>query len=231
MEKMVSAADANRNFSQLLHGVRRGRIYVVTNHGKPIAKLSPIIEDTGDAGASARESACQIAEPENGADRPMEARRSLRGCKVRVALDTNVLAYAEGVNGLAMKKAALELVDKLPQALVVLPVQALGELFQLLVRKADRLPAEARQAILGWRNAFSLIETSPNVLLAALDLTVRQFSIWDAIILCASAEADCHLLLSEDMQDGFVLEGSHDRESFREAEAPTARSALLSGRP
>ena len=53
MEKMVSAADANRNFSQLLHGVRRGRIYVVTNHGKPIAKLSPI-EDAGDAGAGAR---------------------------------------------------------------------------------------------------------------------------------------------------------------------------------
>jgi prevent-host-death family protein len=53
MDKMVSAADANRNFSQLLHGVRRGRIYVVTNHGKPIAKLSPI-EDAGDAGAGAR---------------------------------------------------------------------------------------------------------------------------------------------------------------------------------
>jgi prevent-host-death family protein len=53
MDKVVSAADANRNFSQLLHGVRRGRIYVVTNHGKPIAKLSPI-EDAGDAGVSAR---------------------------------------------------------------------------------------------------------------------------------------------------------------------------------
>jgi prevent-host-death family protein len=53
MEKMVSAADANRNFSQLLHGVRRGRIYVVTNHGKPIAKLSPI-EDAGDLAVGAR---------------------------------------------------------------------------------------------------------------------------------------------------------------------------------
>jgi prevent-host-death family protein len=53
MEKMVSAADANRNFSQLLHGVRRGRIYVVTSHGKPVAKLSPI-DDAGEAGASAR---------------------------------------------------------------------------------------------------------------------------------------------------------------------------------
>lgn len=53
MEKTVSAADANRNFSQLLHGVRRGRIYVVTSHGKPVAKLSPI-EDAGGAEAGAR---------------------------------------------------------------------------------------------------------------------------------------------------------------------------------
>ena len=50
---MVSAADANRNFSQLLHGVRQGRIYVVTSHGKPVAKLSPI-EDAGEAEAGAR---------------------------------------------------------------------------------------------------------------------------------------------------------------------------------
>ena len=53
---------------------------------------------------------------------------------MRVALDTYVLAYAEGINGPAMKKTALELVSKLPQASVVLPVQTLGELFQVLVR-------------------------------------------------------------------------------------------------
>jgi prevent-host-death family protein len=54
MEKTVSAADANRNFSQLLHGVRRGRIYVVTSHGKPVAKLSPVNE-AGGAETGARE--------------------------------------------------------------------------------------------------------------------------------------------------------------------------------
>jgi prevent-host-death family protein len=42
MEKAVSAADANRKFSQLLQGVRRGCSYVVTSHGKPIAKISPV---------------------------------------------------------------------------------------------------------------------------------------------------------------------------------------------
>ena len=149
---------------------------------------------------------------------------------MRVALDTNVLAYAEGVNGLAMKKAALELVDRLPQSLVVLPVQSLGELFQVLVRKAGRSPAEARLAILGWRNAYTLVETSSDVLLAALDLTVRRFSIWDSIILCAAAEADCHLLLSEDMQDGFVWRGVTILNPFAKPKHPQLE-ALLRGRP
>jgi predicted nucleic acid-binding protein len=149
---------------------------------------------------------------------------------VRVALDTNVLAYAEGVNGLAMKKAALELVDKLPQNLVVLPVQTLGELFQVLVRKAGRSPAEAKLAVLGWRSAYALVETSPDVLLAALDLTVRRFSIWDAVILCAAAEADCHLLLSEDMQDGFVWRGVTIVNPFAKSKHPQLE-ALLRGRP
>ncbi len=42
MDKAVSAAHANRKFSQLLRDVREGRSYVVTTHGKPVAKIVPI---------------------------------------------------------------------------------------------------------------------------------------------------------------------------------------------
>lgn len=41
MEEAVSAADANRRFSLLLRGVREGRTYVVTSHGRPVARLIP----------------------------------------------------------------------------------------------------------------------------------------------------------------------------------------------
>ena len=103
---------------------------------------------------------------------------------MRVALDTNVLAYAEGVNGVNMKRTALELVEKLPENSVLLPVQTLGEVFNLLVRNAGRPSAEARKAILSWRDAFSLIETSAEVILSAAGLaTDHQLSIWDAVIL------------------------------------------------
>jgi prevent-host-death family protein len=44
MEEVISAADANRKFSLLLRGVREGRSYVVTSHGKPVARLIPADE-------------------------------------------------------------------------------------------------------------------------------------------------------------------------------------------
>ena len=66
---------------------------------------------------------------------------------MRVALDTNILAHAEGVNGVDMKRTALELVEKLPESAVLLPVQTLGELFNLLVRKAARPPEKAQSDI------------------------------------------------------------------------------------
>lgn len=41
MKKAISAAEANRKFSQLLREVREGHSYIVTSHGKPVARISP----------------------------------------------------------------------------------------------------------------------------------------------------------------------------------------------
>jgi prevent-host-death family protein len=54
MEKAISATEARRKFLRLLQGVRRGRTYVVTSHGKPVAKISPV-DKSGRVGVSTRE--------------------------------------------------------------------------------------------------------------------------------------------------------------------------------
>jgi prevent-host-death family protein len=53
MEKAISAADANRKFSQLLREVKDGQSYIVTSHGRPVARIAPV---EGSAGVSARNS-------------------------------------------------------------------------------------------------------------------------------------------------------------------------------
>lgn len=127
---------------------------------------------------------------------------------MRVTLDTNILAYAEGVNGAGPKKTALAIVAKLPAEETFVPVQVLGELFAVLVRKAGRTPAQARDVVLSWQDAFASIETSLTVLAAAIDLAaVHALGIWDAIVLSAAASGGSRVLLSEDLQSGFTWSG------------------------
>jgi len=127
---------------------------------------------------------------------------------MNVAIDTNVLAYAEGVNGARNRDAAIGLLQALPPESTLVPVQALGELFTVLVRKAGKSRAAAAAAVLSWGDAFPLIETSHEVLLAATDLAqAHELSLWDAVMLSAAADARCRLLLSEDLQEGFTWRG------------------------
>lgn len=127
---------------------------------------------------------------------------------MRFALDTNVLAYAEGVNGVERRDLALALVRRAPQETGIVPVQVLGELFNVLVRRGGRSRGEAREALMSWRDAFQIAETSPEVMLAAVDLaTDHQLRIWDAVVLSAAAQSGCRVLLSEDLQDGFTWAG------------------------
>lgn len=127
---------------------------------------------------------------------------------MNVAIDTNVLAYAEGVNGSQHRDAAIALLQSLPPESTLVPVQALGELFTVLVRKAGKSRADAAAAVLSWGDAFPLVETSNDVLLAATDLAdAHQLNLWDAVMLSAAADARCRLLLSEDLQDGFTWRG------------------------
>src|SRR5215472_5157919 len=127
---------------------------------------------------------------------------------MKLALDTNILAYAEGANGSAMRDKALDLIQRLPSDAIVLPVQTLGELFNVLVRKVRRRPTRARDAVLSWRDAYRTIETSSSVMVNAIDLASNHnLTVWDSVVLAASAEAECRLLLSEDLQEGFTWRG------------------------
>lgn len=128
---------------------------------------------------------------------------------MNVAIDTNVLAYAEGMNDAKKRDIALRLLHLLPQQQVHIPVQVLGELFNVLIRKAKRTPTEARNSVLAWQDHFATISTDIETLHLASELAVsHQCGIWDAIILSASSRAGCRILLSEDLQNGFTWGGT-----------------------
>ena len=140
---------------------------------------------------------------------------------MRIALDTNVLVYAEGVNGADRQQRIHAVLTGLTADDLVLPAQALAELFTVLTRKARWPAAQARAAVLSWQDACLVYDTSSTVLLEAMDLaTFHQYALWDAIMLAAAAHAGCRVLLSEDMQHGFIWRGVEIRNPFTPEENP-----------
>lgn len=127
---------------------------------------------------------------------------------MRVAVDTNVLLYAEGLDDARRQILATDTIDRIGRDRIVAPVQVLGEVFRVVVRKARKTPGEAAEIVEGWRATLAIAATTTSAFDAACGLAVRHgLQIWDAIIIAVAAEAQCTLLLSEDLQEGFTWAG------------------------
>ncbi|MDP2680979.1 MAG: PIN domain-containing protein [Rhodoferax sp.] len=127
---------------------------------------------------------------------------------MRIALDTNVLAYAEGLGDELRCGKAVQLIGLLATQELFLPAQTLGELTRVLIGKAKRTPADTRDAVLGWADSFEVADSTWPAFQAAFDLvTDHQLPMWDALILAIAAENHCRLLLSEDFNQGFTWRG------------------------
>ena len=127
---------------------------------------------------------------------------------MKVALDTNILAYAEGVGDAARCKMARVLIEQLPVESVLLPAQTWGELYRVLTGKAKRKAAPTRNAILGWADSFEVADSTWAAFQSALYLAVdHDLQMWDALILSVAAESHCRMLFSEDLHNGFIWRG------------------------
>lgn len=126
----------------------------------------------------------------------------------RFAIDTNILVYAEGLGDAIKVERSLELVQRLPIASTIIPVQVLGELARLLHAKAKRPYEDIKTSLAIWSDTFRTVDTTQNALSLALELAASHgISIWDAIIMAVARENQCQTLLSEDLQDGFHWAG------------------------
>lgn len=140
---------------------------------------------------------------------------------VLVAIDTNVLAYAEGAGDETRRALAMALLARLPEAAVILPVQVLGELYRVLVGKLRQPAARAQEAVLQWSDAYAVRDSTWSALQSALDLsTAHGLSIWDSLILSVAAEQRCRVLLTEDLQDGFTWRGTTVVDPFKQPAHP-----------
>jgi predicted nucleic acid-binding protein len=148
---------------------------------------------------------------------------------MRIALDTNLLVYAEAVPGDPRSRQMHTWLARLPTADVVLPLQVLGELHRVLVQKVRWERSQAQSAVDDWMASYESAPASAETFQAALQMSSdHQVSTWDAIILAVAAQERCRYLLSEDYQHGFAWRSTRVVNPFS-ADLPHDIAALLHG--
>ena len=131
---------------------------------------------------------------------------------MRVALDSNILCYLANVDGApddAAKSVVLQRLvdDMLGKVTLIAPVQALGETVVVL-RRSGRSIEFVKDALANFERLCTWAPTGNVPFRNALGLVAEhKLQFWDSLILAVAAEAGCSLLLSEDMQHGFVWQG------------------------
>jgi len=154
-----------------------------------------------------------------------------------ICVDTNLLAYVEGVGpslaDAAKADAARDLLARCDPDLLVIPAQVLGELAHVIRRKSVRGIGGAAEAVARWCGSGVLLPaTTPEIIAAAVALAAEhQMQLWDAVILAAAAEARCDWLLSEDLHPGFAFRGCTVIDPFAGPLPPRLARALSPPRP
>ena len=146
---------------------------------------------------------------------------------MRVAIDTNVLVYAEGYGDEPRCLRAGALIADLNASDVVLPAQVLGELFNVLTKKVGRSAQAGRDAVLSWSDAFEVADSTRDSMTVACDLVATHtLKFWDALILCVAAQQKCRVLITEDLTHGFTWQGLTVVNPFTDIQHPLLTQLL-----
>lgn len=144
----------------------------------------------------------------------------------RVALDSNVLVYAELEPDSAKGNAAADIIARAAHDGVI-PVQVLGEFLRVVQR---RMPAAFEEAVKQselYQAVFLTPPTTNAVLAEASHLALgHKLQVWDSVICAAALQAQAEILFTEDLQDGFRIGRLKLLNPFAAANTAAVDSAL-----
>jgi predicted nucleic acid-binding protein len=133
-------------------------------------------------------------------------------------VDTNVLVYAYDPSDGVKRERAIAVLERLvAQGTGALSAQVLGEFFVTVTRKVA-VPltlAEAERSVTSYVRSWPVFDLTEVTVLEAVRGAARHgLSYWDALIWAAAKLEGVANVLTEDFQDGALIEGVRFRDPF-----------------
>ena len=134
----------------------------------------------------------------------------------RSFFDTNILVYTDDHDAPKKQSRSFELIEHARQeGRGVVSTQVLQEYFVATTRKLGVPPEIARRKVELF-SRFDLVVNDLHDILAAIDIhRLHGIGFWDALVVHAAKGAGCTVLFTEDLQDGWRIDGLEVVNPFR----------------
>jgi predicted nucleic acid-binding protein len=128
----------------------------------------------------------------------------------RIFVDTNILVYAHDLSAGDRHIKASAIIESLWEAETgVISTQVLQEFYVTVTRKIKNplKPDEAREVIRNYL-AWPVQMNDPEMTIRASEIEEKNsLSFWDALIVAAALRLQAQRIITEDLNDGQVIEG------------------------
>jgi predicted nucleic acid-binding protein len=145
-----------------------------------------------------------------------------------ISLDTNILIYSVDRGAGDRHEAAAKLVERSVRTGNCLqPLQSLCEFYNVATRKTGLDAAVAAEVVARWQAAVPVEPASDDDLRNAIRaVREHRLAFWDALLWATVRRVGVELLISEDFQDGRVIEGVRILNPFVAGNARLIEAAL-----
>jgi predicted nucleic acid-binding protein len=137
----------------------------------------------------------------------------------KIFIDTNILVYTVDKFDKTKQKIARELVkEAIINDTAVISTQVLQEFYNVCTVKLHMKPLKVKGYIHNYTKNIEVVQNGSTIIERGIDISIlSQISFWDALLIAAAEFSNCVELMTEDLNDGQIVNGVKIKNPFNRA--------------
>ncbi|MDR2746985.1 MAG: PIN domain-containing protein [Treponema sp.] len=142
----------------------------------------------------------------------------------KIFIDTNIFVYAFDKHDKRKQKIARQLLKSSAENKgVVISTQILQEFYTICTTKLHLEPLKAKGYVHTYSENLEVALISSEIIERGIDISVIfQLSFWDALVIAAAEYSKCSEIITEDLNDGQIINGIKIKNTFTIIKKPNA---------
>jgi predicted nucleic acid-binding protein len=134
----------------------------------------------------------------------------------KIFIDTNIFVYILDRYDKSKQKIAKKTLENIVENdIAVISTQVLQEFYNICTIKLHIIPLRVKGYIHNYSENLEVVQNSSEIIERGIDISIiSQISFWDALIIASAEYSKCSEIITEDLNDGQIINGIRIRNPF-----------------